>query len=414
MNSLNLNPFRATTSTLQNCSSCRLLLLITIANHSSLRWRSSAITASMKVPGVVRSAPRSGRRVDKVCPHAKLFQNCPDCRPSGRFVYRRCEEVQCEHCKPLWWCSDCGGGGVCKHKKRKNSCLTCCPVHLHCRHDIKMSLCLQCGGFGLCVHQKEPKNCTTCREPFCEHHRRWSTCRLCGGKNVCSHGKLKWKCKDCCTGSWKNRKKKYGQLLRDKEHQKRRHVLKYEKSKQPKTIRYDYVPLDPEKVLMAKQLVRDHFEQKMIELNRYQHPRRWKKKVTEDAGLDGAFSPLTVFVYASLLRSSPAGTATFSPNKSLKEFGGWIFELTAANNQVRWLQINSVSPDLSQVSAVLWLKEPNPSQLLLHKGDPKEQKNPLKLKEHEGSSPMKSITSESFSALSFNIRRFQQLSPKES
>lgn len=55
---------------------------------------------------------------------------------------RRCSTSK--RCKQKYFCEQCGGGGICIHKKRKNRCA-------------------QCKGSGICIHGKEKRLCTLCR-----------------------------------------------------------------------------------------------------------------------------------------------------------------------------------------------------------------------------------------------------------
>lgn len=98
---------------------------------------------------------------------------------------------KCEHGKQPYYCLDCGGKGLCIHKKAKSSCKDCG------------------GGSALCPHGSYKQHCRKegCGASICGHGHRRSRCPQCKGGSVCEHGKLKTRCKDCYEEKNENKEK---------------------------------------------------------------------------------------------------------------------------------------------------------------------------------------------------------------
>jgi hypothetical protein len=78
-----------------------------------------------------------------------------------------------------YYCKECGGGGICKHNKRRLRCV-------------------ECGGSSICEHGKRREHCRECGgSSFCEHGGYKATCKRCGGSQICAHGNVRYVCKEC-------------------------------------------------------------------------------------------------------------------------------------------------------------------------------------------------------------------------
>ena len=59
-------------------------------------------------------------------------------------------------------------------------------------------MCKECGGSGICEHRRRRNRCKECGgSGICEHGRQRHTCKACGGSGICEHGRQRSKCKEC-------------------------------------------------------------------------------------------------------------------------------------------------------------------------------------------------------------------------
>ena len=120
------------------------------------------------------------RHLNKKKPCVKRKDHCKDCVVGGL-----CND----HGIPKYRCKDCGGVGICEHRKQKHLCRDCNGLAI-CEHGKIKYICKECGG-----------------NRICEHGKQKQFCKDCGGNWICKHGKRKDYCKDCdgrelCKSSW--------------------------------------------------------------------------------------------------------------------------------------------------------------------------------------------------------------------
>lgn len=140
-----------------------------------------------------------------ICIHKKQRQNCKICLGSRICIHLRiksdCKECGgsniCEHSRIKYRCKDCGGKGICIHGKTKSKCVECGGANL-CIHKKEKYICKDCNGKGFCEHGKSKFLCIECNgKSICEHKRRRSKCLICKGSEICKHDKYKEYCKEC-------------------------------------------------------------------------------------------------------------------------------------------------------------------------------------------------------------------------
>ena len=89
-----------------------------------------------------------------ICPHQRRRWTCPVCRP----------ESLCGHGRKKSRCTLCPGGGkeLCMHKRRSGTCIECGSTRYLCPHLRQPSRCAECGGKGLCEHKRRRRLCRIC------------------------------------------------------------------------------------------------------------------------------------------------------------------------------------------------------------------------------------------------------------
>jgi hypothetical protein len=132
-------------------------------------------------------------RERKKCLHGFIDNGyfCRDCGGKGI----------CEHKRRRHQCKECDGS-FCEHKRRKDRCKDCKALGIGgqslCEHNRQHSVCKECNGIGICEHNKVRCRCKDCGgSQICEHQRARATCRECGGSQICEHGRQRRMCKEC-------------------------------------------------------------------------------------------------------------------------------------------------------------------------------------------------------------------------
>jgi hypothetical protein len=118
-------------------------------------------------------------------------------------------KARCPHNRDHYSCRECGGAGICPHKRRKSQVcfvfLVCrlrlLPLVLVCRVARRQAAdgdcfvfvqCRDCGGKSVCQHNRVRSYCKECGGGgLCHHNRVRSKCKDCGGSGICKHGRHK-------------------------------------------------------------------------------------------------------------------------------------------------------------------------------------------------------------------------------
>jgi len=120
-------------------------------------------------------------------------------------------KMRCPHNRDHYSCRECGGAGICIHKKRKSQVPLLCSrlVSSVCGSALQVSVsrairctepgflavsvqCRDCGGKSVCEHNKVRSYCRDCGGGgLCHHNRVRSKCKDCGGSGICKHGRHK-------------------------------------------------------------------------------------------------------------------------------------------------------------------------------------------------------------------------------
>lgn len=118
------------------------------------------------------------------------YKNQKNKKKNQRKYYKEHPEkfnIKCIHGRAKTHCRECGGGGICEHSKKRDSCRLCCPQSF-CVHDRRKNTCKECGG-----------------SQICKHNKTRSICALCGGGSVCKHRIQSRSCRECFPLAWAKR-----------------------------------------------------------------------------------------------------------------------------------------------------------------------------------------------------------------
>ena len=113
---------------------------------------------------------------------------------------------RCPHNRDHYSCRECGGAGICVHKRRKSqvafvilasarACIVVCVAissALRRPDGYNLVQCRECGGKSVCQHNRVRSYCKDCGGGgLCHHNRVRSKCKECGGSGICKHGRHK-------------------------------------------------------------------------------------------------------------------------------------------------------------------------------------------------------------------------------
>ena len=66
---------------------------------------------------------------------------------------------RCSHGREQYRCAECGGNGICQHKKKKECCIICNGC-IHGKHKFR---CTECDGRHVCIHGRNKNSCKQCK-----------------------------------------------------------------------------------------------------------------------------------------------------------------------------------------------------------------------------------------------------------